>query len=580
MENKITRRRFLEIAAASASVAALAGCSPSVVTQVVTSVVKETSVVTEKETQIVQEVITATPSPEERVLNLNQPLNAPDVGVNVDPGQSTQYASYFINFMMFSGLILLDKDLKPIPDMATDWSISEDTMIYTFHLRQDLKWDDGTPINANDFVWAIIRNITPGLPSAQAWQLADIAGANEFYAGTSTDASTVGVKALDDYTLEVTLAHPSAYFINVCSLPAFMPLPRTAIEAAGNERWTRPETVRCSGPYKLVKWTVGSRMEFVTNPNYHNAKPGVDRVVLNQITNEATSIAAYESGDLDIVDVPAGEFPRVQADPALSQEMIITPELGIFHLVFTFQKPLDDVRVRHAIAMSMDKETLCNTIIPGIGAPAYEFLPPGLVGYDPTTGIELKYNPEGARALMVDAGYPDGKGFPDVYFSYGANNPTYQTIFESLQAMIKDAINVTIILAPGDQTSAGVTVSDKPRLWRQFWGADYPDSHNFMSILYTCAPPSDTARYGHTDLYYCSTKFDDLVWKAAAEVDYDKRAALYKQCEQEFIVDNPAVIPLYYTARTRLVKPYVKGLIINGSGAPSIRAVKIEGKNA
>jgi len=318
-------------------------------------------------------------------------------------------------------------------------------------------------------------------------------------------------------------------------------------------------------------------MEFVVNENYHNAKPGVDRVILNQITAEATAIAAYESGDLDIVDVPAGEFPRVRDDAVLSQEMIVTPELGVFHLVFTFQKPLDDVKVRHAIAMSIDKETLCNTIIPGIGTPAYEFLPPGLVGYDANTGSELKYNPEGARQLMVEAGYPDGAGFPDVYFSYGANT-TYQTIFESLQAMIKASINVTIILAPGDQTSAGVTVSDKPRLWRQFWGADYPDSHNFMSILYTCAPPSDTARYGKTELYYCSEKFDTLVWEAAAEVDTEKRAALYKQCEQEFIVDNPAVIPLYYTARTRLVKPYVKGLIINGSGAPSIRAISLEDK--
>jgi oligopeptide transport system substrate-binding protein len=577
MDNMISRRKFLEIAAASAAAAALASCTPSVVTQVVTSVVEQTKVVTEKETQIIEKEITSTPAPALRVLNLNQPLNAPDVGVNVDPGQSTQYASYFINFMMFSGLILLDKDLKPIPDMAESWTISTDTKVYTFKLRKDIKFDDGTPITAKDFVWTIIRNITPGLPSAQAWQLADIAGANEFYAGTSTDASTVGVKALDDYTLEVTLAHQSAYFINVCSLPAFMPLPKAAIEAAGNEKWTRPETVKCSGPFKLVEWIPGSRMEFVVNPNYHNAKPGVDRVILNQITAEATAIAAYESGDLDIVDVPAGEFPRVSADPVLSKEMIVTPELGIFHLVFTFQKPLNDVKVRHAIAMSIDKETLCTTIIPGIGAPAYEFLPPGLVGYDPTTGSELKYNPEGAKKLMVDAGYPDGKGFPDVYFSYGAN-PTYQTIFEALQAMIKASINVTIILAPGDQTSAGVKVSDKPRLWRQFWGADYPDSHNFMSILYTCAPPSDTGRYGKTDLFYCSKKFDDLVWAAAAEVDRDKRAALYKQCEQEFIVDNPAVIPLYYTARTRLVKPYVKGLLINGSGAPSIRAVSIEGK--
>lgn len=569
MEKTFSRRKFLEIAAAAAAAAALASCaSPQTTPEPVAGPTTEPTKSTPP---------TATVPPKPRILNINTPLNSPDVGLNVDPGQSTQYASYFINFMMFSGLILLDENLKPIPDMAESWTISADTITYTFKLRKDIKWDDGTPINANDFVWSIIRNLTPGLPSAQAWQLADIAGANEFYAGTATDPATIGVKAIDDFTLEVKLAHPSAYFINVCSLPAFMPLPKVAIEAAGNEKWTRPETVRCSGPYKLVEWVVDQKMVFEVNPNYHNAKPGVDKVIMNEITQEATAIAAYESGDLDIVDVPAGEFPRVKADPVLSKEMIITPELGIFHLVFTFLKPLDDVKVRHAIAMSIDKETLCNTIIPGIGAPAYEFLPPGLVGYDPTTGAELKYNPEKAKQLMVEAGYPDGKDFPEVYFSYGAN-PTYQTIFEALQAMIKASINVTITLAPGDQTSAGVKVSDKPRIWRQFWGADYPDSHNFMAILYTCAPPSDTGRYGKPELFYCSTKYDELVWKAAAEVDTTKRAALYKQVEQELIVDNPGVIPLYYTARTRLVKPYIKGLIINGSGAPSIRKVSIEGK--
>jgi oligopeptide transport system substrate-binding protein len=573
MEQKFNRRKFLEIAAASAAAASLAACTSTKITQIVGLGDDGSSV--GDETQNTDQPASTTQVSGERVLNINTPFNSPEVIDNVDPGQSTQYASFLIDFMMFSGLIFLDQELKPQPDMAMSWIISEDAMTFTFKLRQDLKWDDGTPINANDFVWTLLRNISPGLPNPQAWQLMDIAGANEFYSGTSTDASTVGVKAIDDYTLEIKLAHPAVYFLNVCTLPAFMPLPKAAIEAGGNDKWTQPETVRCSGPFKLVKWDVGSRMEFVVNPNYHNDIPGVDRVIMNQITGDTEIIEAYEKSVLDIIEVPAAEYSRVVKDPVLSNEMVTTADLGIYHLVFTFLKPLDDVRVRHAIAMSIDKEALCSIVIPGLGTPAYEFLPPGLIGYDPTTGSELKYNPTQARQLIADAGYPEGEGFPDVYLFYGPNDPTDKTILESLQAMIKEAINVTMVLAPSDQVLAG----DKPSIGCKFWGADYPDSHDFMALLYTCPPVSDTNRYGKTDLFYCSAMFDDLVSQAAAEVDSDKRAALYKQCEQELIVDNPAVIPLYYSTRTRLVKPYVKDLIINGSGAPSFRSIRIDRTN-
>ena len=374
MEQKFNRRKFLEIVAASAAAASLAACSSTKITQIVG--LGEDGSSMGDETQNADQPANTTPVSGERVLNINTPFNSPEVIDNVDPGQSTQYASFLIDFMMFSGLIFLDQDLKPQPDMAMSWIISEDAMTFTFKLRQDLKWDDGTPINANDFVWTLLRNISPDLPNPQAWQLMDIAGANEFYSGTSTDASTVGVKAIDDYTLEIKLAHPAVYFLNVCTLPAFMPLPKAAIEAGGNDKWTQPETVRCSGPFKLVKWDVGSRMEFVVNPNYHNDLPGVDRVIMNQITGDAEIIEAYEKSVLDIIEVPTTEYSRVVKDPVLSNEMVTTADLGIYHLVFTFLKPLDDVRVRHAIAMSIDKVALCSIVIPGLGTPAYEFLPP------------------------------------------------------------------------------------------------------------------------------------------------------------------------------------------------------------
>jgi oligopeptide transport system substrate-binding protein len=585
-ELKFDRRKFLVMMAAAAAAGALASCTPAQATTAPTSNVPPTATVPPAQVTTAPKSTnvppTATVPPAPRVLNVNMPLNNGDIGVNVDPGQSTQYASYFINYLMFSGLIWLDENLKPQPDMATDWTISTDAQTYTFHIRKDLKWDDGTPINAHDWVYTIIRNLTPGLPSGQAWMMVDVAGSNDYYTGKTTDPSSIGIKALDDYTLEIKLAHPSAYFIMVCSLPAFFPIPKASLDAGG-ATWFKPPTVKCSGPFKLTEWITNLRATFVQNPNYQNAHPGVDKLVVNMIANAATAMAAYQAGELDIVDVTTGDFLRVQADPVLSKELTINNELGVMHLVWDFAPPFDNIKVRHAIAMSIDRETLCTTILPGAGTPAYQFLAPGLLGYDGIVGTELKYNPTQAKQLMADAGFPGGKGFPDAYFMYGGGNAAYEAMFEAIQAMIKDAIGITITLAPNNQTASGLTIGSKPYkpiLWRQFWGADYPDSHDFMAILYTCAPPSDTGRYGNTEFYYCNAEFDKLVWQAAAELDPVKRAALYKQCDTILCVTNPCVIPLYYTARPRLIKPYVKGVIINGDGAPVLRKVSIEGKPA
>ena len=554
----LTRRRFLQTAAASTVALWLVGCE-SIVARLATPA--------------------AGPTPRLRVLRLNMPLNRGDIGAAADPGCSGAYHSYFINSLMFSSLIALDAHLQPIPDLATSWQPNRDGTRWRFSLRPDLVWTDGTPLTTADFVWAIRRNLSPTLYcGGQYWQLVDIRGARAFYTGETTDAAAVDVRAVDDRTLEVTLENPSAYFIHLASLPSFMALPRQVIERAGEQAWTRPGHVVSNGPFQLTAWVPETRMVFTPNPRYHGEAPGVDRLEVNMIRQESTALSAYEAGEFDMVEVPVAELSRVRSDPHLGPELQSNAELSTMHLRLSVQiKPFDDVRVRHAFALAIDRETLCNKILPGIGQPAYQFLPPNMLGHDGQTGRELAFNPTRARALMAAAGYTDGQELPLIYWQY-EQNETYQTLFETLQAMLRENLGVRTELAP---TEAGARQAWRaqrplrPHFYRQLWGADYPDPHNFMTVLYTTPPPQADVWKTTPELIYSNRTFDDLVRQASKELDPAKRAGLYQQCERILVLDDPAIIPLYYIMRHRLIKPSVQGLIINGMGAPALRQVHL-----
>ena len=211
------------------------------------------------------------------------------------------------------------------------------------------------------------------------------------------------------------------------------------------------------------------------------------------------------------VDFSLAELGRVRADPRLSQELQANAELTTMHLRLSVQiKPLADVRMRHAFALAIDRETLCNKVLPGIGQPAYQFLPPNMLGHDGQLGRELAFDPARGRALLTAAGYASGKEVPLVYWQY-EQNETYQTLFEALQAMILENLGVRTELAP---TEAGARQAWRtqrplrPHFYRQLWGADYPDAHNFMTVLYTTHPPHADPWKTAPTLTYSNRKFD------------------------------------------------------------------------
>lgn len=552
----LSRRDFLRTSAAGALTALLAGCTSLFATP------------------------PAPGSPSRpRVLRLNMPLNRGDVGAGADPGCSGAYHSYFVNSLMFAALVYLDERLQPASDLAASWQSSDDGAAWRFTLRPDLRWSDGQPVTAHDFEWAVKRNLAPDLYcGGQYWQLVDIAGARAYYTGETADASTVGIRALDDLTLEVALENPAAYFLSLAALPSFMPLPRHIVEQAGQQDWIQPQLVAGNGPFLLTEWIPEQRMVFAPNPGFHAGPPGVDRLELNMIRQESTALAAYEAGELDMVEVPPAELARIRNDPRLGPELQSNPELTTMHLRLSVQlKPFDDVRVRHAFALAIDRETLVQKVLPGIGRAAYQFLPPNLLGHDGETGRELAFDPGRGRELLTEAGYPSGRDMPLVYWQY-EQNETYQTLFEALQAMLLEHLGVRTELAPTEAGARQAWRTERPlrpHFYRQLWGADYPDPHNFMAVLYTTPPPQADIWQNTPELIYSNAQFDQTVRQAAREQDPARRAELYRRCEQILVLEDPAIIPLYHALRHRLIKPTVQGLIINGMGAPNLRQVRL-----
>ncbi|HEY3340748.1 MAG TPA: peptide ABC transporter substrate-binding protein, partial [Anaerolineae bacterium] len=455
--NKINRRTFLRTMALTTAAAGLAACggaptptaAPAASTAAATSASADAAAPTTAaatEAPKATDAAAATTAPAgtgSKVLTLNSPAFSGDPGVGSDPGCSGGTITVFMNQFMFSSLVYFDKDMKPQPDAAESWTVNSDSTVWTFKLRKDLKWTDGTPITAKDFEWTIKRNASPDISCGNGglgiiYMIDIIKGVTEYSSKKTTDPSTIGVKAVDDYTLEFTLTQPAGYFIQMVAYPTYAPLPQKMIEQFGKDtKWTQPDHVLSNGPFKLTEWVTDQQYTLAANENwygYGDTKPGTDKIVVKMIKNEATGVAAYETGELDVIEAPAGDLPRLQSDATEKDQLHSYNALSTQYMIFPVNaKPFDDIRVRQALSMAVDRETLANSVLPGTISPAYQFLPPTMLGYDAQLNSELHYNPDKARELLTAAGFDGGKGFPS-FFINSNQTDVYQTLFEAIQS--------------------------------------------------------------------------------------------------------------------------------------------------
>jgi len=462
---------------------------------------------------------------------------------SLDPAIITGQPDMRVVTAVFEGLTRLDpKTASPIPGLADHWEISADGKTYTFHLRPNLVWSTGEPITADDVVYSWIRALNPKTASDYASQLYFLKNGEEFNAGTIKDPAQVGVHAPDRNTVIAELKNPTAFFLDLCAFPTLMVVPRQAIAKFG-DRWIMSRPLPVSGPYQLGAWRLNAKIRVYKNPRYWDAANTRLQVVdYLPIVSAPTALNLYETGGADVVWdkdlVPTELLDILSKRPDFHS----FTELGTYYIRFNVtKKPFDDARVRRALALSIDKARLIRKIIKQGGTLADSITPPGTARYTPPKG--LGYDPELARKLMAEAGYPGGRGFPRVKYMFnggsgGASVP-HEKIAVEMQQMWHDELGIEMEL---QQVDWGTFLANASKLEFDFsrasWIGDYNDADTFLNLF--------LSNNGNNQTGWKNQKYDDLIHLADQQLDPAKRAEIFQQAEGMLIRDEVPIVPLYF----------------------------------
>jgi oligopeptide transport system substrate-binding protein len=469
---------------------------------------------------------------------------------------------------LMDGLTELDIETgEPRPKVAESWEFLEDGSLVHFTLRAGVTWSDGSPVTAHDFEYAIKRNFDPATASQYAWALYQIEGGEDFNTGVTSDPDSVGVKALDDTHLEIRLREPTPYLPMLTALWVTFPLKREVIEKFGAE-WWHPENALTNGPFKPQSWEVDQKWTVVRNEHYWDTLPTIERVEYTLFENDETqALTAYEADELDIALVSAADIERVSNDETLKSQLNVWTRSANWQLRLDMSNqasPLKEQKVRQALYLAIDRERLANNVLKGTMKPAWTFLPPGTVGYNPEA--RLQGSVEDARRLLGEAGYADGAGFPGFKLVYVATQGDAQLIAQAIAGMWKDALNITAELVPAPNDWRQLIKTEPYDMYLGRWYADYEDPQDWHNLLMV---------EDHGSMHYKNEQWIGEVEAAKVELDSDKRRQMYEQAEADLIADAP-VIPLLYPSQSWVIKPYVQGLVPrNLIGYPNYRHARI-----
>ena len=505
-------------------------------------------------------------------------LNIGEEPVTIDPNLAFDGVSIGVVRELYSGLLAFDKDLNLVPALASEvpsqsnGGISADGLTYTFKLREDVKWSDGQPITAADVEYSVKRLLDPEIASAYAPVYFDITGAAEYTMAmgdpenpTPVDEATlsqlrdaVGVEAVDEHTLRITLVQPRYTLVYLAAIWSIYPLRQDIVEGLG-DAWTEPGKHVSSGPFVLSEWAHNDHMTLTPNPYWYGEQPKLQKLVLKMIGDPNAAYAAYLNGELDVVAVPPSNIKSAEGDSNLSQQLVRSVDMGTNAYEFNVNAPpFDNPKVRQAFAMAIDREAFVDKVLFGVGEVAYSLIPPGTAGYDPSVGQELAYDPQKAKELLAEAGYGDGN-LPEVSIQFADVGGT-QLDAEFAQGQLEQNLGVEVKLEPLEPRAFAATVMQGQfMIVPMGWGADYPDPDSWL-------PQNFGTEGGSNFAGYSNAEFDALVQQAVAEPDPEKRLALWSQAQQ-LLVDDAAAIFVSYRERVRLVKPYVKNLILTGMDA-------------
>ncbi len=478
----------------------------------------------------------------------------------IDPHIVTGVPEHHIIGALFEGLVTKNPyNLEPEPGVAESWDISDDGKIYTFHLRDNARWSNGELVTAEDFRWSWERALTPELGSLYNYMFFPILNAEAFAIGELDDFSNVGVKALDDRTLEVTLREPTPFILQLFDHYSTYPVHPATVLAFGTatdrfSQWSREDNIVTNGAFTLTQWQVNSHIRVEKSAYYWDA----DEIKLNAIVfypteNIVTEERMFRDEQIHFTnEVGLDKIPVYRAEqPELLQ---IAPYLGTYYyLINTRKEPFNDVRVRKALSMAIDRDLLVETILENLFLPSYALVPPGTLGYEPPK--TFAYDPEQARQLLAEAGFPNGENFPDFDILYNTQE-NHQKIAVAVQQMWAETLGISA--APMNQewkVYLDSTDNFNYSISRRGWIGDYVDPNTFLDMMITDG--------GNNKTGFSDPRYDQLILRdAPAMLDQDERFKLYQEAES-ILMNAMPIIPIYTYQSKHLKHPSLKGLPSN-----------------
>jgi ABC-type oligopeptide transport system substrate-binding subunit/class 3 adenylate cyclase len=489
-----------------------------------------------------EEIHQKTASSSDQSKNLRVIRGAP---YSLDPTLTDHTDSSVVILQLFSGLVESGTTMEVMPDVARSWEISEGGRRYRFYLRDDVHWSDGHKVTSNDYKFAWIRTLDPSHESPNASLLYDIKGAKAFHTGQITNPNSLGIRTPDDLTLDVELEGQTAYFLSLLACTATFPIPRHAVNTHG-ESWTEVEKFASNGPFTLKEWTQGKSMILSRNPDYHGRFRGSLQELEFVFNIEKTgALESYQTGELDILsleNIPPSEWNLARRRHA--GDYVSSPEPITNYVGFDVSRPpFDDPRVRQAFALATDKISLSNVVLGGYMFPATGgFIPPGVPAHTPKIG--LGYDPDRARQLLAEAGFPGGEGFPTIE---ALARERVRPQSEFLEAQWSENLGVEIKWQFLPWRDYLEKLDQSPSHLFQFgWMADYPDPDSFLR----------TGNIQQRTRWRDKT-YDGLVEKARRVLEQNKRLKLYKEADR-ILAEEVVIIPLTYSWSHLLVKPRVR----------------------
>ncbi len=472
---------------------------------------------------------------------------------DLDPHIVTGVTEHHTIMALLEGLVTEDPvDLHPVPGVAERWDISPDGLVYTFHLRKDAKWSNGEPVTARDFWESYKRILTPSLAAQYAYMHFVVKNAEAYNRGAITNFDEVGYKVLDDRTFQITLENPTPYFLSLLMHTSWFPVHLPTVATYGNpyergNKWTRPGRFVGNGPFVLEKWRVNDVIVVKKSPTYWD-KVRLNEIRFYPIESADTEERAFRAGQLHMTEtMPLGKIDTYKAKhPDLIH---IDPYLGTyFYRINVTRPPLNDLRIRRALSLALDRKSIVEDVTRGGQIPALAFTPPGTAGY--TSRTQLHEDIDEAKRLLAEAGYPGGKGLPPIELLYNTSEG-HRIIAEALQQMWKKNLGVELRLVNQEwkvYLDAQRTINYQ--VCRAGWIGDYVDPNSFLDMWVTGG--------GNNETGWSNKEYDRLIAEAGRTRDPLRRLEVFQKAEAILLAELP-IIPIYFYTRVGARRPEVKG---------------------